>query len=167
MQARGSKLILLRGSPQEQLPLFWREHQVTDLVFESDTGGAATVPPIIPDHTLASISSGALPCSLLPCTPTPVRSNLSTFYSSSNFWSISPQHRCYSCAWKHNVACDASAEPYARQRDSEIVALAKADKVSVTTAVGHTLYVRPFPHIYWNEYISVHLKCWKSGALGS
>ena len=56
LQARGSKLILLRGSPQEQLPLFWREHQVTDLVFESDTGGAATVPPISPDHTLASIS---------------------------------------------------------------------------------------------------------------
>ena len=38
LQARGSKLILLRGPPQEQLPRFWQEHHVTDLVFESDTG---------------------------------------------------------------------------------------------------------------------------------
>lgn len=43
LQARGSKLILLRGTPQEQLPLFWQEHHVTDLVFESDTGGPAPV----------------------------------------------------------------------------------------------------------------------------
>jgi hypothetical protein len=38
LQARGSKLILLRGPPAQQLPLFWKEHRVTDLVFESDTG---------------------------------------------------------------------------------------------------------------------------------
>ena len=34
LQARNSKLILLRGKPQEALPAFWREHGVTTLVFE-------------------------------------------------------------------------------------------------------------------------------------
>ena len=34
LQARNSKLILLRGKPQEILPAFWREHGVTTLVFE-------------------------------------------------------------------------------------------------------------------------------------
>ncbi len=68
LQARGSKLILLRGKPLEALPAFWRKHGVTTLVFESDT------------------------------------------------------------------------EPYAKERDAAIRALAEADGLAVESPCGHTLY---------------------------
>lgn len=110
LQARGSKLILLRGPPQQQLPLFWREHHVTDLVFESDTGAL-----ISHMHSLAHSH------------PTPTVGSRPA---------LAPQFAdCVRAS-----AC-VSAEPYARQRDAAIVALAEADNVKVTTAVGHTLYV--------------------------
>lgn len=141
LKARGSRLVVLRGTPQEVLPRMFKVRRRAlllsgPLVYVRGTGQAAFYMPaqtwselLRPSTRCTTARGSGSACQTLPPPPPHSLTHNPTRPTTPQEWCIT--RLCY----------EYDTEPYAKVRDAAVDQLARQAGVEVQAPVGHTLYV--------------------------